>query len=58
MSSQGIIQRQTTSSGLVAIAVETLLPRDALDFDLYIWPSADSPPVLSREAIIRWRKRI
>ena len=50
MSSQGIIQGQTTPSCLVAIAVETLLPRDALDFDLYIWPSADSPPILYREA--------
>lgn len=38
------------ASGLVAIAVETLLPRETLDFDLYIWPSADSPPVLYREA--------
>ena len=50
MSGQGIIEGKTVPSGLVGIAVETLLPRDALDFDIYIWPSADSPPVLYREA--------
>jgi HD-GYP domain-containing protein (c-di-GMP phosphodiesterase class II) len=50
MPSQGIIEGKTVPSGLVGIAVETLLPRDALDFDIYIWPSADSPPVLYREA--------
>ncbi|MCS7305624.1 MAG: HD domain-containing protein [Thermoguttaceae bacterium] len=50
MSGWAICDSRVAPSGLVAIAVETLLPRDALDFDLYLWPSADSAPVLFREA--------
>jgi len=50
VSAQVFSDPKSATSGLVAIAVETLMPRDALDFDLYLWSSADSPPILYREA--------
>lgn len=50
MSSEARSDIKNTTSGLVAIPVETLGPRDILDFDLYLCPSGDNAPVLYREA--------
>ncbi len=50
MSAGAITGRASAGAGLVPIGVDTLLPIGALEFDLYIRPSPETPPCLYRES--------
>jgi len=47
---QAVAEVRAAARGFVPIAVDTLMPIGALDFDLYIRPSPQTPPELYREA--------
>src|SRR5208283_2463276 len=46
------LETAVDARGLVPLAVKTLRGRAEIAFDLYLWPSKDSPPCLYREKCV------
>ena len=45
----GTMEKTVDCRGLVPVAVKTLQSHQEISFDLYLWPSKNSPPLLFRE---------